>query len=427
MNSELEHGNETTVGSLLRASRLRRDEDLLNVVRALRIRLLYLEAIEEARYSDLPGNAYAIGFIRAYAEHLGLDSEEVVRRYKLESSGDGGSLVLVFPSPVPENSVPGGAILFIGVLIALTAYGSWYVSSTQYGFLTDIVSPIPDRLASMTGDAKNQDGKKAIEEEKITASATVTPTISIMDKQLGKSATETNALSSAAAGAMEKANTTVDAPSSLLATEMAQSTLPNENAAKKEVIKAVEATRSVAPVITPEEEPKLPEINRSGTNTSNTSLAVEQAPAPKTVDKTLVTSKAKSIKEKVEASSMPSPNQPKVEQSPKVETPVTPSPQVAVVTPPVQKELILLRAKDDSWILIRDGNTNQFITRKLLRAGETYRVPNQKGLTLQAGNAGALEITVDGEAVPAIGAIGAVLKGVALDAERLREGKAVAQ
>jgi cytoskeleton protein RodZ len=427
MNSELEHGNETTVGSLLRASRIRRDEDLLNVVQVLRIRLLYLEAIEEARYSDLPGNAYAIGFIRAYAEHLGLDSEEVVRRYKLESSGDRDSLLLIFPSPIPESSVPGGAILFIGVLIALTAYGSWYVSSTQYGFLTDIVSPIPDRLASMTGDAKNQDGKKAIEEEKITASATVTPTISIMDKQLGKSATETNALSSAAAGAMEKANTTVDAPSSLLATEMAQSTLPNENAAKKEVIKAVEATRSVAPVITPEEEPKLPEINRSGTNTSNTSLAVEQAPAPKTVDKTLVTSKAKSIKEKVEASSMPSPNQPKVEQSPKVETPVTPSPQVAVVTPPVQKELILLRAKDDSWILIRDGNTNQFITRKLLRAGETYRVPNQKGLTLQAGNAGALEITVDGEAVPAIGAIGAVLKGVALDAERLREGKAVAQ
>ncbi|MGY9004041.1 MAG: DUF4115 domain-containing protein, partial [Rhodospirillales bacterium] len=135
----------------------------------------------------------------------------------------------------------------------------------------------------------------------------------------------------------------------------------------------------------------------------------------------------KSIKEKAEASLMPSSNQPKVEQSPKVETPVTPSPQVAVVTPPVQKELILLRAKDDSWILIRDGNTNQLITRKLLRAGETYRVPNQKGLTLQAGNAGALEITVDGEAVPAIGAIGAVLKGVALDAERLREGKAVAQ
>ncbi|MGY9004042.1 MAG: hypothetical protein ACKVIF_12760, partial [Rhodospirillales bacterium] len=106
---------------------------------------------------------------------------------------------------------------------------------------------------------------------KITASATVTPTISIMDKQLGKSATETNALSSAATGAMEKANTTADASSSLLATEMAQSTLPNENAAKKEVIKAVEATRSVAPVITPEEEPKLPEINRSGTDTSNTS------------------------------------------------------------------------------------------------------------------------------------------------------------
>jgi len=45
---------------------------------------------------------------------------------------------------------------------------------------------------------------------------------------------------------------------------------------------------------------------------------------------------------------------------------------------------------------------------------------------LQAGNAGALEISVDGETVPAIGAVGAVLRSVALDADRLREGKAVA-
>jgi cytoskeleton protein RodZ len=423
MNDELEHGNETTVGSLLRASRLRRDEDLRNVAQVLRVRLLYLEAIEEARYSDLPGNAYAIGFIRAYAEHLGLDSEEVVRRYKLESSGGRDTSLLVFPSPIPENSVPGGAILFIGVLIAFIAYGGWYVSSTQDGFLTDLVSPIPDRLASMTGDVKSQN-KDA--EEKVSISTTATPTVSTSDKPQEKTASETNILSPMATDAMKKAKDKTDA-SSPMATEMAQSAPLSEIAEKKEVAKVLEATSPVTPVVIPKEEPKLPEVNRSGADTSNASSVVEQAPTPKTVDETTVTSETKNIKDKVEAIAASAPAQPKVEQPAKIETPVPPSPRVVVVTPPVQKELILLRAKDDSWILIRDGNTNQLITRKLLRAGETYRVPNQKGLTLQAGNAGALEITVDGDAVPAIGAVGAVLKNVALDAKKLRDGKAVAQ
>jgi formylglycine-generating enzyme required for sulfatase activity len=105
-------------------------------------------------------------------------------------------------------------------------------------------------------------------------------------------------------------------------------------------------------------------------------------------------------------------------------TPV-PALQGATTGPSKFNSRILVRAKDDSWILIRDGESDQLLTRKLLRAGETYRVPDRPGLILQAGNAGALEISVDGETVPAIGAVGAVLRSVSLDADRLREGKAV--
>ena len=194
MNDELEHGNETTVGTLLRASRLRRDEDLRDVSHILRVRLLYLEAIEEGRYTELPGNAYAIGFIRAYSEHLGLDSEEVVRRYKVESSGGRDASLLVFPSPIPENSVPGGAILFMGVVVAILAYGGWYVSSTQDGFLTNLVSPIPDRLASMAGKEKS-DGtdegtgvgkKEAVEPEKNSSPVSATAADAPMNKPENK-------------------------------------------------------------------------------------------------------------------------------------------------------------------------------------------------------------------------------------------------
>ena len=101
------------VGRLLKASRLRCGEELGDVADMLCIRYAYLEAIEEDRFGDLPGRAYAIGFIRAYAEHLGLDSAEVVRRFK-EDSAETAKTNLEFPIPVSEKGIPGGAVLFVG-------------------------------------------------------------------------------------------------------------------------------------------------------------------------------------------------------------------------------------------------------------------------------------------------------------------------
>jgi cytoskeleton protein RodZ len=426
MNGELENGNESTVGSLLRASRLRREEDLVSVAEVLRVRLFYLEAIEEARYSVLPGNVYAIGFIRTYAEYLGLDSEEVIRRYKLESVGSADTSLLVFPSPIVENRIPGGAVLFIGVLITLITYGGWYLSSTQYGFLSGFVAPLPDRLLSTTGDAKPQKEERAIAEDRVTVFPTGTEIIETRDNPQEKEDSEKNAPSLLDTEVMEKAKGTSNRSSPPMAKEMPQSILLSKSTEKKVVTEALQAKISMASVVTPKEEFKRSEANRSSTDTS-TSSAAEQLFVPKMLVETTPASEAKSIRAKLGASSISAPTQPKAKQSTKAEAPITPSPQVAGVGLPVQKELIILRAKDDSWILIRDGNTNQLLIRKLLRAGETYRVPNQKGLTLEAGNAGALEITVDGEAISAIGAFGAVLKNIALDAKQLREGKAVAQ
>ena len=62
---------------------------------------------------------------------------------------------------------------------------------------------------------------------------------------------------------------------------------------------------------------------------------------------------------------------------------------------------------------------------RLLAAGDSYEVPNRPGLVLLTGNAGALEIIVDGAAVPSIGGNGVVRRGVALEVERLKDGTAV--
>ncbi len=86
---------------------------------------------------------------------------------------------------------------------------------------------------------------------------------------------------------------------------------------------------------------------------------------------------------------------------------------------------VILRATRDSWIQVH-GADNVLLLTRILRAGDSYRVPNRTGLTLMTGNAGALEILVDGEPVPPIGPFGAVRRDVSLDPNRLKTGSAAA-
>ena len=61
---------------------------------------------------------------------------------------------------------------------------------------------------------------------------------------------------------------------------------------------------------------------------------------------------------------------------------------------------------------------------QLLRTGDSYQVPNRSGLVLLTGNAGALEILVDGESVPDLAPPGTILKNITLDPDKLRQGAA---
>jgi cytoskeleton protein RodZ len=78
---------------------------------------------------------------------------------------------------------------------------------------------------------------------------------------------------------------------------------------------------------------------------------------------------------------------------------------------------IILMATVDSWIQVRDANRSVLFT-GLLKPGERYRVPDRPGLSMRAGNAGGLNVTVDGKPAPPLGPTGAV-RNVALDPESL--------
>ena len=138
------------VGAELRAARLRLGWELPDVANGLRIRLAYLEAIEEGRLSALPGKAYAVGFVRTYATSLGLDPDEVARRFRAEAQDMNTKTELTFPAPVPQRGVPAGAVVLLGLLIAAGAYVGWYrYTGSEDARVTQTAGPPPDRLAAM--------------------------------------------------------------------------------------------------------------------------------------------------------------------------------------------------------------------------------------------------------------------------------------
>jgi cytoskeleton protein RodZ len=63
------------IGPSLREARTRRGLSPADVHKAVRIRERYLTALEEERWDMLPGDAYTKGFLRTYAEFLGLNGQ----------------------------------------------------------------------------------------------------------------------------------------------------------------------------------------------------------------------------------------------------------------------------------------------------------------------------------------------------------------
>ena len=74
------------IGRRLQAARLAKGLTLQNVEDETRIRKKYLEALENGRTAVIPGEVYVKGFLRTYANHLGLDGEALVEEYKAQTT-----------------------------------------------------------------------------------------------------------------------------------------------------------------------------------------------------------------------------------------------------------------------------------------------------------------------------------------------------
>lgn len=146
-------GGLARLGSDLRNARLRLGWELPDIAAGLRIRLTYLEALERGHADGLPGVAYAIGFLRTYGAALGLDPDELSRRYRSEAAVEPSRTTLTFPAPVPERGVPAGAVVLLGVVLAVGAYVGWYRLSGDGRLPPEVTPPVPARLAPLAEQA----------------------------------------------------------------------------------------------------------------------------------------------------------------------------------------------------------------------------------------------------------------------------------
>ena len=108
------------IGGSLREARLKRGLTPADVQKAIRIRDRYLQALEEERWELLPGDAYVKGFLRTYADYLGLDGSLYVDEYNSRFSHPEEAQL------VPERFASRRQVGFggIGVLRPLVAVGA---------------------------------------------------------------------------------------------------------------------------------------------------------------------------------------------------------------------------------------------------------------------------------------------------------------
>ncbi len=83
MDGGVENGRgDAPIGAVLEQARKERGLSLRDVEDATKIRTRYLDGLEREDFSVLPDAVYVQGFLKAYANFLGLDGEELVRELK---------------------------------------------------------------------------------------------------------------------------------------------------------------------------------------------------------------------------------------------------------------------------------------------------------------------------------------------------------
>lgn len=380
-NEFVDDRNEDGVAALLRRRREELGRDVPTVARQLRIRAVYITAIEEGRLQDLPGTAYAVGFVRAYADYLGLDGNSIVGDYRDELARRSRQNQLIWPvDQVEHKHFPGGIVLVVSVLVLGALYGGWYFASQPGGTGIDLIDQVPEFMKKQTSE-EVPEGTEAPAPETTGQSGAATP-------PAGNDSSGTTPASAQASQAPEAVTpapvvavpapaTTAIAAEATTAATAEQSAVAAPSAVAANVTATIAAPTPASPAAedeanVPDATPEPQQLDPAG----NEQVAAADSQADEGTEADAVAADA--------------------------------APAIAA------GKRIVLRATKDSWVEIFDSQ-DEVVLQRILRAGETFVVPDMAGLTMNTGNAGGVVIELDGKARPSLGSIGVVKRGVKLD------------
>ncbi len=390
------NGHES-VGALLRRTRESFSYDLRFVSDSLRIRYVYLDAIERGQYDALPGPTYAVGFVRSYADFLGLNDDDVVRRFKDEVHGIDGTQHLHFPEPVNEAKVPGGAVLLVSLVLIAAAYGGWHFLSGQDRTFSDFVPAVPERLMALIDGGGEGDSPAPVE------TAAVPPETAQVEPgqpEPGQSEPGQSEGELAERSQAEPVDVRPVVDDATQASDLIAAVLSSETAASSPA-NALQVDETADP---PEAAPVAGGAPESEADAAASEPASEESATPAPT----APAPASAVREEPAI-----PAAPAQEQTAAVEA-------GRVFGADNADSRITLRAMQDSWVQVRGADNSLLLTR-VLNPGDIYRVPNRSGLVLHTGNAGGLEVVIDGDASGTLGTAGQVRRNIPLEPASLGE------
>ena len=357
-----------SVGLFLRLLRERTGLAIQEAAAQVRIREAYIKAIEDDRFESLPGRAYAQGFVRAYAEFLGADVESTARA-AVEDIGKLPAPALRARKPETERASRAAPLAAAAICLALAGYVYWYFENTKSRF-----EDAAETLARV--DAPNF--VEGAEPRSTVATGPYRPF----------------------PNAVPPAERTTVARSEIPATDRqtAGAPLPPSRSNPGAVRYAAPDQPSVRQPANPVAAP-LPDSGILAAGLPEPRLAAPQA-SPRW--------------------SIPTPGPAMASTDVSGAPRYNSNPGAAyAATPPHASGVVVLHAVDDTWIEIKSVKTGRVMFSRVLRQGERYSAPDRRGLIMTTGNAGGLEILVDGRAAPSLGGHGKVVRDVRLEGQAL--------
>jgi cytoskeletal protein RodZ len=117
------------IGESLREARENKELSYADVERDIKIRGLYLRAMEAEQYEELPGEAYTKGFLRTYSKYLQLDDDAVIAMYleehappQTEEHLNNAKPIQTLPTLFRPKALLFTAIIAIAVVVGLSFY-----------------------------------------------------------------------------------------------------------------------------------------------------------------------------------------------------------------------------------------------------------------------------------------------------------------